>query len=163
MVPTKCIYRSRTQVGVHSPATQQMTDDRLDRRRTAASIIVVSLLHTRESSGFSPPPARPRRRVVVAAPRRPAPSSGDADRLGAARLPRTIDVDAGTDLPSEIDDEPCLAGDNVVSSCVVVGGTAPRAAGAGGTQGRLSATVNLGKCICGAGSFALPYVFLKEA
>ena len=133
-----------------------MTDDRPNRRRTAVSIIAVSLLRPGGSSGFSP--ARHRR--PVAAPRRPAPSSRHVDRLGA-RAPRTFDVDVGLDPPSEIDDEPCLAGDNVVSSCVVVDEGTPRAAG-GGTQGKLSATVNLGKCICGAGSFALPYVFLKE-
>lgn len=31
-----------------------------------------------------------------------------------------------------------------------------------GTQSKLSATANLAKCICGAGSFALPHVFLEE-
>lgn len=32
----------------------------------------------------------------------------------------------------------------------------------GGTQSQASASLNLGKCICGAGSFALPHVFLTE-
>jgi len=31
-----------------------------------------------------------------------------------------------------------------------------------GTQTKTSAAINLGKCICGAGSFALPHVFLIE-
>lgn len=31
-----------------------------------------------------------------------------------------------------------------------------------GTQSQLSAATNLAKCICGAGSFALPHVFLEE-
>ena len=31
-----------------------------------------------------------------------------------------------------------------------------------GTQSQTSASINLGKCICGAGSFALPHVFLTE-
>jgi amino acid permease len=35
----------------------------------------------------------------------------------------------------------------------------PRVAG---TESKLSATTNLAKCICGAGSFALPHVFLEE-
>lgn len=57
------------------------------------------------------------------------------------------------------DDEPCLAGDNVVLSCDTPPQTPPAYQG---TQTRLSAATNLGKCICGAGSFALPHVFLKE-
>ncbi len=71
----------------------------------------------------------------------------------------------------ELDDEPCVVGENVVQSCEVVstaedesqllvkrsGGTSVE-----GTQTKLSAATNLGKCICGAGSFALPHVFLDE-
>ncbi|KAL3800931.1 hypothetical protein ACHAWO_000064 [Cyclotella atomus] len=55
------------------------------------------------------------------------------------------------------DDEPCLTGDNIVQSC-----TANDPISRTGTQTKLSAATNLGKCICGAGSFALPHVFLKE-
>lgn len=50
------------------------------------------------------------------------------------------------------DDETCLIGDNVVDQC-----SQPV-----GTESQTSAALNLGKCICGAGSFALPHVFLEE-
>eukprot|EP00985_Skeletonema_marinoi_P017530 scaffold9636_cov131-Skeletonema_marinoi.AAC.4 len=56
------------------------------------------------------------------------------------------------------DDEPCVVGENVVQSCATDQSTST----AGGTQTKLSAATNLGKCICGAGSFALPHVFLDE-
>ena len=69
--------------------------------------------------------------------------------------------------------EPCLAGTNVVSECEVVGSDSnyvngdtqkiiPSQLKEGGTQTQFSAATNIGKCICGAGSFALPHVFLKE-
>lgn len=82
---------------------------------------------------------------------------------------RIVDIENVSLLDKTDDDEPCLAGDNVVASCVItsIDGVRetdpPRIIGvAGGTQNKLSATINLCKCICGAGSFALPYVFLKE-
>ena len=59
---------------------------------------------------------------------------------------------------SLIDDEPCIPGENIVESC----GAAPDKLISKGSQTKLSAATNLGKCICGAGSFALPHVFLKE-
>jgi len=61
----------------------------------------------------------------------------------------------------DINDEPCIVGENVVDACELptdVSATVMRQ----GTQSKLSAATNLGKCICGAGSFALPHVFLNE-
>ena len=82
---------------------------------------------------------------------------------------RIVDIENVSLFDKTDDDEPCLAGDNVVASCVItsIDGVRetdpPRIIGvAGGTQNKLSATINLCKCICGAGSFALPYVFLKD-
>lgn len=66
-------------------------------------------------------------------------------------------------------DEPCLAGINIVESCddAILSSTSSsddsfEPSNQGGTQGKLSTSINLGKCICGAGSFALPHVFLNE-
>lgn len=61
------------------------------------------------------------------------------------------------DSPNQID-EPCLVRSNIVGSC-------PNSSidkMSTGTQTKLSAALNLGKSICGAGSFALPHVFLEE-
>ncbi len=55
-------------------------------------------------------------------------------------------------------DEACLVGENVVDQCDELSITA----GGGGTESQGSAAINLAKCICGAGSFALPHVFLEE-
>ncbi|KAL3822911.1 hypothetical protein ACHAXA_010694 [Cyclostephanos tholiformis] len=122
---------------------------------------------------------RLRRRIAPPSSSSSSSSRAAVDRLGARRVPKlTTDVDCVDDFPSssiidddddDYDDEPCPAGANVVASCdvivegdrVVIDPTAGGGSG-GGTQGRLSASLNLGKCICGAGSFALPYVFLKE-
>ena len=61
------------------------------------------------------------------------------------------------------DDEPCVIGENVVQSCdVIISTDQSTLTQQGGTQTKLSAATNLGKCICGAGSFALPHVFLDE-
>ena len=61
------------------------------------------------------------------------------------------------------DDDPCLPGENVVSSCDIPSDEVQIAVlKSAGTQTKLSAATNLGKCICGAGSFALPHVFLTE-
>eukprot|EP00587_Corethron_hystrix_P005239 CAMPEP_0113316018 /NCGR_PEP_ID=MMETSP0010_2-20120614/11449_1 /TAXON_ID=216773 ORGANISM="Corethron hystrix, Strain 308" /NCGR_SAMPLE_ID=MMETSP0010_2 /ASSEMBLY_ACC=CAM_ASM_000155 /LENGTH=487 /DNA_ID=CAMNT_0000172625 /DNA_START=253 /DNA_END=1716 /DNA_ORIENTATION=+ /assembly_acc=CAM_ASM_000155 len=49
-------------------------------------------------------------------------------------------------------DYTCEIGENVVEECNTISGT----------ESKLSATTNLAKCICGAGSFALPHVFLQE-
>jgi amino acid permease len=84
---------------------------------------------------------------------------------------RIVDIEnvSLSDKYDDDDEEPCLAGHNVVVSCVitnfdgVIREAPPRIEVAGsGTQNKLSATINMCKCICGAGSFALPYVFLKE-
>lgn len=87
-----------------------------------------------------------------------------AQRKSTTRLP-LLRSNGGIDDVLDVDDEPCLLGDNIVSSCDVTSGDSeaqttspPRR----GTQTKLSAATNLGKCICGAGSFALPHVFLKE-
>lgn len=66
--------------------------------------------------------------------------------------------------------EPCLAGNNIVESCddpilsslCISYDSFESSSNEGGTQSKLSASINLGKCICGAGSFALPHVFLNE-
>lgn len=50
------------------------------------------------------------------------------------------------------DDVFCDVGVNTVDDCRQVPAT----------QSQLSASINLAKCICGAGSFALPHVFLEE-
>lgn len=72
---------------------------------------------------------------------------------------------------TKLDDEPCVVGENVVQSCEVISTASDdesqllvkrSVTSVGGTQTKLSAATNLGKCICGAGSFALPHVFLDE-
>ena len=57
-----------------------------------------------------------------------------------------------TSTSFSMDDETCELGLNVVDNCVTIKGT----------ESKLSAATNLAKCICGAGSFALPHVFLDE-
>lgn len=49
-------------------------------------------------------------------------------------------------------DNVCEVSLNIVEGCPTVAGT----------ESKLSAATNLAKCICGAGSFALPHVFLNE-
>ena len=53
----------------------------------------------------------------------------------------------------DIGDDTCVIGGNVVDQCEV---------SVTGDQSQNSAAINLSKCICGAGSFALPHVFLEE-
>ena len=53
----------------------------------------------------------------------------------------------------DIGDDTCVIGGNVVDQCKV---------SVTGDQSQNSAAINLSKCICGAGSFALPHVFLEE-
>jgi len=55
-------------------------------------------------------------------------------------------------LPQQNDDEYCEIGLNAVDECATIPGT----------QSQSSAATNIAKCICGAGSFALPHVFLEE-
>ena len=52
------------------------------------------------------------------------------------------------------------AGDGVPTAIVDM--AVSTSLGVRGTQSKTSAALNLGKCICGAGSFALPHVFLTE-
>jgi len=53
---------------------------------------------------------------------------------------------------TDVDGDTCEIGINTVDQCGVVPAT----------QSSLSAATNIAKCICGAGSFALPHVFLEE-
>ena len=53
----------------------------------------------------------------------------------------------------DVGDDTCVIGGNVVDQCEV---------SVTGDQSQNSAAINLSKCICGAGSFALPHVFLEE-
>jgi len=62
----------------------------------------------------------------------------------------------------DTNDEPCIVGENVVNACDLPTDVSTTAISLQGTQTKLSAATNLGKCICGAGSFALPHVFLNE-
>lgn len=50
-------------------------------------------------------------------------------------------------------DDTCVIGGNVVDQCEI---------SVTGNESQNSAAINLAKCICGAGSFALPHVFLEE-
>ncbi|KAL3769866.1 hypothetical protein ACHAWU_007072 [Discostella pseudostelligera] len=65
------------------------------------------------------------------------------------------------DIEDDTGDEPCLAGDNIVESCDTISSDVSLVESSG-TQSKLSTSINIGKCICGAGSFALPHVFLNE-
>lgn len=56
------------------------------------------------------------------------------------------------DRLSSSSSENCYVGSNTVEECIDIERT----------ESKLSATTNLAKCICGAGSFALPHVFLEE-
>lgn len=53
---------------------------------------------------------------------------------------------------ADTQNEVCEVGVNTVDQCDAIEGT----------QSKLSTSINLAKCICGAGSFALPHVFLEE-
>lgn len=55
-------------------------------------------------------------------------------------------------MPESGFDDSCELSSNVVQECSTIPGT----------ESQLSAVTNLSKCICGAGSFALPHVFLEE-
>ncbi|KAL9187108.1 hypothetical protein ACHAXT_010828 [Thalassiosira profunda] len=125
----------------------------------------------RLSSGFSPAPGLRTRRAHAAAAgaSQTGLSSGFSPaplRTRCAHLLRSNPVAEVAEI--DLDDEPCLAGDNVVASCdAAVNGEIDElqlqpSLPVQGTQTKLSASTNLGKCICGAGSFALPHVFLKE-
>lgn len=119
----------------------------------AATAAIAIVLQAGSSSGFSSPPTRNyfARRI-----------SSSSTTLSSKKV-RIIDV-------VDINDEPCLAGGNVVDSCEIPlnGDEATiqiqqsSSSSHQGTQTKLSAATNLGKCICGAGSFALPHVFLNE-
>ena len=72
--------------------------------------------------------------------------SANGGSYGALSLePATAEATAADDVLCDVLDDECA-----------------RTATATATQSQLSATTNLAKCICGAGSFALPHVFLEE-
>jgi amino acid permease len=131
------------------------------RRRRRSIIIVIYLLDVVHALAFVVPHCQ--QPIMTHRRRR------NHHRLMSSKN-RIVDIE-NVSLSDKYDDdeEPCLAGDNVVTSCVITSFDGvretdpPRIIGvAGGTQNKLSATINMCKCICGAGSFALPYVFLKE-
>jgi len=114
---------------------------------TVATIFIV-LQVINSSSGFTPP---------------------SADIRYLQRIPTTLASKSNDKLlldVVDINDEPCIVGDNVVDACTISSDTSTTTISKDislqGTQTKLSAAINLGKCICGAGSFALPHVFLNE-
>mmetsp|Transcript_24116 Transcript_24116/g.50488 ORF Transcript_24116/g.50488 Transcript_24116/m.50488 type:complete len:522 (+) Transcript_24116:151-1716(+) len=123
---------------------------------TVITIIAgVIILQTRDSWGFSPTkPIIHNTGLLHKVLRTPSTLATNNNRI--------VVLDA---IPDIIDDEPCLVGDNIVASCDIINDDNDEAiisTGVVGTQTKLSAAINLGKCICGAGSFALPHVFLEE-
>mmetsp|Transcript_3618 Transcript_3618/g.8010 ORF Transcript_3618/g.8010 Transcript_3618/m.8010 type:complete len:540 (-) Transcript_3618:132-1751(-) len=120
---------------------------------TATAVIILQL-HVRVSLCFSPTTSNNRYKNA----------GFNFNNLSQRqRTPTTLRSNRGL---IDVDDEPCLVGDNVVASCDInkVQTIQPSSSlsSTQGTQTKLSAATNLGKCICGAGSFALPHVFLKE-
>jgi amino acid permease len=89
-------------------------------------------------------------------------SSNDDDKGATTTITTTCDVRGTNDGgggggggKNYIDDdeiELCELGVNTVNACETIPAT----------QTQWGATTNLVKCICGAGSFALPYVFLQQ-
>ena len=126
----------------------------INNHRAAVLIVHLAAILVRDSSGFSPAPSA-RTRIGLQ-----TLSSNGAARLSGTNL-RANKADVANII--DVDEEPCLVGDNVVGSCDIsaqqIVAQQPQPVG---TQTKLSAATNLGKCICGAGSFALPHVFLKE-
>lgn len=105
--------------------------------RNAAAAVILSAL-TRSTTGWAPSTSR---RCTPWFPNKPI---GHHLQIKSQRFDN---------------DDPCLPGDNIVDSCTIITYETTKQTG---TQTKLSAATNLGKCICGAGSFALPHVFLKE-
>ena len=121
------------------------------RLATAAAAVVPLLLHARNASCFSP------------GPKQHASFHGFSNRVSTAR-PYGESEDGLAPSRFDQEDAPCLVGDNVVASCDVLGDAESPLAPSARSQGisAAGAGINLGKCICGAGSFALPHVFLEE-
>lgn len=115
-------------------------------RGTTAVAALFIAAHAHSAAGFGSPTNLSSRRCTAIT------TSLDSSQISNTRL-------TYLQLKSQrlIEDEPCLPGENIVNSCIVDEQVKPI-----GTQTKLSAATNLGKCICGAGSFALPHVFLKE-
>lgn len=73
-------------------------------------------------------------------------------RQAPSRTGRYLPLYAMEPPPLEAQDDICEIGVNTVNQCSTIEGT----------ESKLSTSTNLAKCICGAGSFALPHVFLEE-
>ena len=86
--------------------------------------------------------------------RRQAPSEpGRYLPLYAMERPPSVDSEKSVPIfASEAQSDICEIGVNTVNQCSTIEGT----------ESKLSTSTNLAKCICGAGSFALPHVFLEE-
>lgn len=128
----------------------------LKHRSTAAAAGI--LLHTRSTSCFSPSSSHyahvPSRWCINQEqrhrPRHHRGATSSADDAAAYTRRTALRL-----LPIDVD---C----NVAGEKSTQQTTAPTRQPTQATQTKLSASLNLAKCICGAGSFALPHVFLKE-
>lgn len=133
-------------------------------RPTAAAIVVIVLHSSIESSvAFAPHKQYTHPYPVLTFHYQIIdPTTKDIHQTTLLQSNRGIfDVDIAVD----IDDEPCLTGNNIVDSCDTIYPSSSSDVSlveSAGTQSKLSASINIGKCICGAGSFALPHVFLNE-
>ncbi|KAL7470970.1 hypothetical protein ACHAXS_011258, partial [Conticribra weissflogii] len=147
------------------------TKNSLRHRHRAREIVILSstlaFLTARRVHGFHPLMLRPQGLSNAASPINRTPTGGNLRKrlLASSNRNAQLSRDPSSLLQLQaVDDEPCLAGSNAVKACDVppesitpLGLSSSR-----GTQTTLSAATNIGKCICGAGSFALPHVFLKE-
>lgn len=145
--------------GRNKPGSAKM----ISNHRAAVLIVHLAAIVVRDSLGFSPAPSVRTRIGLQTLRSNGADTANNIDlhsRLQLTNL-RANKVDVANII--DADEEPCLVGDNVVGSCDIsaqqIVAQQPQPVG---TQTKLSAATNLGKCICGAGSFALPHVFLKE-
>ena len=116
-------------------------------------LIVIQVIKI--SSGFTPPSIDVRYpQQIIKTPTSPPLLSKSNDVLDVVNI---------NDNVIDINDEPCIVGENVVDACELPTDVSTTTiSNDQGTQSKLSAATNLGKCICGAGSFALPHVFLNE-
>lgn len=133
--------------------------------RVSATILIL-LQAIVIASGFTPPS------IDVRYPQTQIINIPTSPLLGKSN--DILDVVNINDNVIDINDEPCIVGENVVDACELPTDVSTNAMSNDislqgskdislqGTQTKLSAATNLGKCICGAGSFALPHVFLNE-
>lgn len=99
--------------------------------------LLLLLLFAFQAAAFAPPS------VIMRRPINSRSSTGSYAPL-SVEPPTTTIIDTSSDT--------CDVGGNAVDECRTVPAT----------QSQLSAATNIAKCICGAGSFALPHVFLEE-